>query len=133
MSNYAFSKAMEQIAREAEQIEEKARAESIRAAKIARIRKICMVIMGIGLVAFAYTHRKEFGQKVFNVVAEGAAEADRADQAEKAAAAPATTPTTTGVTAQNPDSGSQKMSKNIQALRAAAAARDNAVDDLTKR
>ena len=128
MSSHTFSKAMEQIAREAEQLEVRERADAVRAAKLARIRKICMTILGIGLVAFAYTHRKEIGQRIFSLVASAAAEADRAEAAEKAAAAQHGT---NG--AQSTEPGGQKMSKNIQALRSAAADRDKAVEELTKR
>src|SRR5262245_33679903 len=64
MKNRAFDRAMANIEREHEEVLLEEQRQARRRAIIARIRKACMLLVGAGLVAFAYQHRLELGQKI---------------------------------------------------------------------
>lgn len=99
----AFAKAMGQIEREDDALKQKEQADTIRAARFAKIRKAFLTLVGIVLVVAAYTHRQELGQKIQKLTRNQAAAPD------------------------------DKMAKDFKEIRGAADKRDNALDELTKR
>lgn len=106
----AFGKAMGKIVDEAEQLQRQEAAAEQRRARFAKIRKVCLTIIGIGLVAFAFVRRQELGQQLQKL--------------------------TNAATAPSPSasaSANDQLGENLKEIRTAANKRDNALEELTKK
>jgi hypothetical protein len=106
MSNQAFTRAIEQIAREDEQRrQDEVRAEQRREV-VRKVRKACLLIIGATLVGYAYAHRAGLGQKIQNLTSSPPSES------------------------QSPES---QLGENLKAIQTTAQKRDAIIEDFTKK